>query len=129
MQIQFDEGEIFDYITAWENKDGKSGEVRYNFNWVNAYYGETDYQNLYWKYAWTLDNDGNYNFGWDYDSDSEEYDYFLNYSVVVNADGSGSIDYYTLDVQFYHMEWDAQGNGSWTYYYGVGNTMSGTWNV
>ncbi len=129
MDIQFDDGERYPYISAWESKDGKLGEVSYNFQWALAYQGSTDYEELFWKYGWTLDDDGNYEFGWDYDSDSEEYDYFQNYSVVVNADGSGSIDYYTLDTQFYHMEWDAQGNGSWTFYFGGDNNQSGSWSV
>lgn len=129
MDIQFNAGERFSYISAWESKDGKLGEVLYNFNWAQAYEGTTDYEDLYWKYSWTLDDDGNYEFGWDYDSSSEEYDYFLKYSVVVNDDGSGSIDYYTLDTQFYHMEWDAQGNGSWTYFYGEDFTQSGSWSI
>jgi hypothetical protein len=129
MDIQFDEGERYPYISAWESKDGKLGEVLYNFQWALAYQGSTEYDELYWKYGWTLDDDGNYEFGWDYDSDSEDYNYFLNYSVVVNDDGSGSIDYYTLDTQFYHMEWDAQGNGSWTFFYGSDNSQSGSWSV
>lgn len=129
MDIQFDNGERYPYISAWESEDGKLGEVRYNFQWALAYQGSTDYEDLYWKYGWTLDDNGNYEFGWDYDSDSEEYEYFQNYSVVVNADGSGSIDYYSMDTQLYHMEWDTQGNGSWTYYYGGDNNQSGSWSV
>jgi hypothetical protein len=129
MDIQFNDGDRYSYISAWESKDGKRGEVLYNFNWVTAYEGSADYEDLYWKYTWTLDDDGNYTFGWDYDSNSEEYDYFLKYTVVVNADGSGTIDYYTLDAHFYNMEWDAAGNGSWTYYYGEGYTEAGTWTV
>ncbi|MDF1573350.1 MAG: hypothetical protein P1P82_17205 [Bacteroidales bacterium] len=129
MDIQFNDGERYSYISAWESKDGKNGEVIYNFNWVDAYEGSTDYEDLYWRYSWTLDDDGNYEFGWDYDSNTEEYDYFLKYTVVVNADGSGYIDYYSMDVQFYHMEWDAMGNGSWTYFYGEEFTQSGSWSV
>ena len=129
MEIQVDAGEIYPYITAWETKDGKQGEVLYNFNWVAAF-DETpqDYYDLYWRYSWVVDNSGNYTFHWDYDTNDPSYDYFLNYEVVVNADGSGRIDYYSLDSHFYHMEWDVQGNGSWIYYFG-GSNLSGTWTV
>ena len=59
----------------------------------------------------------------------------LNYSInnylitnynFNNADGSGFIDYYLEDVLFYHMEWDALGNGSWVYYLGD-SELTGTW--
>ena len=127
MEIQIDEGEVFPYITAKESKDGKQGEVLYNFNWVVAYEGYgPEAADLYWKYHWNVDNTGNYTFNWDYDSNDPSYDFFLNYEVVVNADGSGTIDYYSMDAKYYHMEWDSQGNGSWTYYI---INMSGTWSV
>jgi len=47
--------------------------------------------------------------------------------VVVNADGSGSVDYYMEGEVFYHMEWDVAGNGSWVIYPGTEYSMSGTW--
>src|SRR6056297_2784323 len=34
MDIQFDDGERYPYISAWESKDGKLGEVSYNFQWA-----------------------------------------------------------------------------------------------
>ena len=87
------------------------------------------YEDLYWTYDWLLDNEGSYTFNMSYDSDGEEFDYFLSYSVVLNDDGSGSVDYYTLDEHLYKMEWDVLGNGSWELYPGTENAMSGSWTV
>ncbi|MDF1575591.1 MAG: hypothetical protein P1P86_10430 [Bacteroidales bacterium] len=127
MEIQFGDGPRYDYITAWENKDGTGGEVVYSFNWVQIYDQEqSDYVDLHWTYSWNLDSMGNYYFTWSYDSDGIEYDYYMNYSIVINADGSGELDYYFLDELYYHMEWDAAGNGSWHYYFG-GLDETGSW--
>ena len=127
MEIQFDEGERYDYITAWEMKDGTGGEVVYSFNWVMIYeQGYSEYEDLHWTYTWSLDASDTYHFSWTYDADSEEFDYFMHYDVVIYADGSGELDYYYFDELFYHMEWDAAGNGSWIYYFG-GQEQSGSW--
>lgn len=131
MDIQFDDGPLYNYIYAWETKDGKQGEVQYNFNWVAAYDGEDpeEYEDLYWRYSWNIDAAGNYTFSWDYDSSDPEYEYFMRYEVVVNNDGSGTINNYMSDELFYHMEWDATGNGSWAYYSEGTEYMSGNWTV
>lgn len=126
MQIQVGDGARYDYIYAWEYKNGSGGEVVYSFNWVLIYEDEPDYEDLHWTYRWTLDGSGNYQFEWTYDSDDLEVDYYMNYDIVVNADGSGTLDYYLNDTLFYHMEWDTAGNGSWIYYFGD-MTQSGTW--
>ena len=126
MQIQYGNGEKYDYITAWEYKDGSGGEVVYSFNWVLIYEETCDYEDLHWTYRWNVDSSGNFQFEWTCDSDCLEVNYYMNYDIVVNADGSGTLDYYLNDVLFYHIEWDAAGNGSWIYYLG-GYTQSGTW--
>jgi len=127
MEIQFGEGPRFDYITAWEMKDGTGGEVVYSFNWVQIYEEDyEDYVDLHWTYTWNLDSMGNYYFSWSYDADGIEYDYYMNYEIVIYADGSGELDYYFMDELYYHMEWDAAGNGSWHYYLG-GYEESGSW--
>jgi hypothetical protein len=130
MDIQINGGAKYNYIYAWETKDGKQGEVQYNFNWVYAEEEMTEeYEDLYWKYNWNIDAAGNYTFYYEVDSTEPEYDYSMRYEVVVNSDGSGSVDYYLTDVPFYHMEWDAMGNGSWAYYSDGTETMSGNWTV
>lgn len=131
MDIQFGDGERYSYITAWESKDGKQGEVMYNFNWISAYDGssEDDYEDLFWTYSWNIDASGNYKFVWNYDTSDPTYDYLMQYEVVVNSDGSGTIDYLYLDAKYYHMEWDTDGNGSWAYYSDGSEYMSGSWTV
>jgi hypothetical protein len=127
MEIQFGEGERYDYISAWEMKDGTGGEVVYSFNWVLIYEGDyEEYEDLHWTYSWNLDSSGTYHITWTYDAEGAEYDYFMNYHVVIHEDGSGELDYYYFDELFYHMEWDAAGNGSWHYYFG-GMEETGTW--
>jgi hypothetical protein len=131
LQIQIDGGIKYDYVDAWEFKDGSRGEMLYNFNWVCAYSNESsqDCYDIYWRYTWEKTAAGGYNFSFYYDSYDTEYTYYLRYDISINADGSGTIDYYLYDALFYHMEWDVLGNGSWTYYYdGVLNT-SGSWRV
>ncbi len=130
MDIQFNDGDRYEYIYAWESKDGKEGVIMYNFNWAQAYYGQNQgYEDLYYKYNWSVDDSGNYSFGWNYESGDEQVDYFLQYAIEVNDDGSGSIKYYSMDELFYEMEWDAAGNGSWAYYSGGSESMSGSWTV
>jgi len=127
MEIQFGDGPRYDYILAWENKDGSGGQVVYSFNWVQIYDQDyIDYEDLHWTYIWSLDTSGNYHFEWTYDSDNMEVDYYMKSSIDVNADGSGTLDYYLNDALFYQMEWDASGNGSWIYYLGS-YTESGSW--
>lgn len=128
MEISFGGGPLYDYIEAWEMKDGSEGEVVYNFNWIALYDGDPgeDYVDLYWKYTWRLNSSGDYYFTWTYDTSETEYEFYLRYEVVVYADGSGEIDYYFFDDPYYHMEWDALGAGSWVYYFG-GTETSGTW--
>jgi hypothetical protein len=127
MEIQFEDGEVYDYITAWEMKDGSGGEVVYSFNWIMIYQEEySDYEDLHWTYSWELDTSGTYHISWTYDADIPDFDFFMNYEIMINEDGSGSLDYYYFDELLYHMEWDAQGNGSWHYYFG-GQEQSGSW--
>jgi hypothetical protein len=127
MEIQFGDGPRYDYIEAWEAKDGSGGEVTYNFNWAAIYDGETGYEDLYLRITWNVDTAGNYSYSWYWDADTTEYLYLWRYDIIVNADGSGSIDYYLADELYYHMEWDALGNGTWAYYFGGGLNSTGSW--
>jgi hypothetical protein len=131
MEIQINGGERHTYVDAWEMKDGTAGEVVFNFGWTSAYKATSpeEGEDLFWTWTWTLDNDGTYNFTMLWDSSDPEYDYYLRYEVVVNDDGSGTIDYYLMEELLIHYEWDELGNGSWILYLGEGNTMTGTWTV
>ncbi|PID91990.1 MAG: hypothetical protein CSA96_05540 [Bacteroidetes bacterium] len=127
MDIQFNDGPAKDYLNAWESLDGSEGEVVYNFNWVLIGDDDlTDYEDLYWKYSWKQEKDGTYRYTWQYDSSDPDYTYYLQHNFVINPDGSGSIDYYSLDELSYHMEWEADGSGTWSYHLG-GIHLSGSW--
>ena len=78
MEIQFGDGERYDYITAWEMKDGSGGEVVYSFNWVLIYEEEySDYEDLHWTYSWDLDTSGTYHISWTCDADIPDFDFFM----------------------------------------------------
>jgi len=112
MDIQYNGGPLLDYVDAWEYKDGSGGEVLYNFNWATL--GEEEpSETLNWKYVWKKNGAGDYTIDWYWESDSQEYTYLTQYSIIVKADGSGSLDTYSEGSKLYHMVWDAQGNGSW----------------
>ena len=132
MDIQFGDGAHYDYIDAWELKDGTQGEIKYNFAWICAY--EPDYYedctDLFWVITWNKNASGviNYTFLWQ--SDDPEYAYYLKYEIVSNPDGSGTLDYYYLgDYWHYHYEWDILGNGTWVWYMSGDLYMSGSWEV
>lgn len=131
MDIQYGSGPRYSYIDAWENSDGTGGEVTCNFGWVAAASGEILDENefLYWRYTWTLDGSGAYHMEYKMDASDDEYDYFIRYEVVINADGSGTVDDYMAGELIYHMEWDVLGNGTWVYYIGGEEYMSGLWTV
>lgn len=127
MEIQVDGGTKYAYIQAWEYKNGSGGQVKYNFNWTAAAYGSTEIDDLFWTYSWTLDESENYLFNMTWDADGGSEDYYLSYDVVVNSDGSGFIEYWLRTYLVYEMMWDALGNGTWTYYSGGEELMSGSW--
>jgi hypothetical protein len=129
MDISYNNGPRYNYIDAWESEDGNQGEVVYNFGWAVIYSGEDvdETEFLYWKYTWNKDASGAYHLKYYWDGDSDEYEYLVQYDVVVNADGSGSVDYYMEGEVFYHMEWDVVGNGSWVMFPDTEYSMSGTW--
>jgi hypothetical protein len=129
MDIQYNEGDRYDYLDAWESKDGKSGEIKYNFEWACSMdENPEECEKLYWIYSWNLNSNGDYTFTYLVEADEEEYSAFMSYTVIINNDGSGSIEYYFYDELFYNITWDSEGNGSWTYYFGD-TEMSGNWTV
>ena len=129
MEIQIDGGTKYSYIQAWEYKNGSGGQVKYNFNWAAAVYGSTEYEDIFWTYHWNLDESGNYHFSMTWDTEDGIEEYHLSYEVVVNDDGSGSIEYWLMGYLVYEMEWDALGNGTWVYYSGGEELMSGSWSA
>lgn len=80
---------------------------------------------FYWTYS--EDASGDYQFTMTWDGEDGIEDYYLTYVVVVNEDGSGSIEYWLMGYLVYEMEWDALGNGTWAYYSGGEELMSGSW--
>jgi hypothetical protein len=133
MDVQYADGPLYNFIDAWELKDGTQGEVKYNFQWACVY--DPDYyddcEDLLYIYTWNMNASGVINYTLVMESSEVEYAYYYRYELVVNPDGSGTLDRYWLDAFWhYHFEWDAQGNGSWVWY-SEGGTISGSgsWTV
>lgn len=116
MQIQFNDGPIYDYIKAWQTKDGEKGEIKFNFNWAYAEYGLEETEIYYWIYDWDFTVDGKYYFNYYIQASDDSYNYEIKCNLVLNSDGSGTLDYYFYDTHYYHYLWDNYGNGSVTYY-------------
>jgi len=125
MDIQYGSGKVFDYVDAWEFKDGSGGEVVYNFNWVGAYDDMSeDSEALNWIYGWTKNGSGDYSINWFWESESMEYDYEAKYDIMIKANGSGSLESFVEDTKVLLMDWDEMGNGTWTM---SENQESGSW--
>ncbi len=132
MDVQYNDGPMYDYVDAWELKDGTQGEVKYNFAWVCVYDEEysDNCDDLFWIITWNKNSSGVINYTFVYESSDPEYSYYLKYELVSNPNGSGTLDYYYLgDYWHYHYEWDSEGNGSWVWYMSGEVYMSGSWTV
>lgn len=103
MEIQYNDGPKYKYIEAWETKDGNMGELKFNFNWIYAQYGY-EYDIYYYVYTWEKTSSGIYYFDYYTESENPSYDYVLHYSLVLNPDGSGTLDYYSYDALLLHYE-------------------------
>jgi hypothetical protein len=133
LDVQYAGGVLYNFVDAWELKDGTQGEVRYNLQWACVY--DPDYydvcDDLFLIYTWNINADGviNYTFVWE--SLEVEYNYYWRYELVINPNGSGTLDYYWLDDYWHwHYEWDALGNGTWVWYTeGTEVSGSGSWTV
>lgn len=131
MEIQYNNGPRYNYIDAWENMDGSGGEITYNYGWAGVLSSEPMEEEflVYWTYSWSLDASGAYHLSFNWNSNEIEYDNYIVYEAVINANGSGNIDYYLMDELYYHMDWDVMGNGSWVYYINGEEYMSDIWTV
>ncbi len=131
LDIQFNDGEVYDYITAWQLKDKTEGEIRFNYNFVCALYSSPEFcTDLFWIYHWEKHSDGSVSLEYYVTSESSEVTYAVQYIVTVNPDGSGSVVFYNNDIMVYDMRWNADGSGSWTAYDSEGNEAgSGTWSA
>ena len=132
MDVQYAGGPLYNFIDAWELKDGTQGEVKYNFQWACVfdpqYYDVCD--DLFLIYTWNINSNGVINYTFIYESLEVEYSYYWKYELVLNPDGSGTLDWYWLDdYWYYHYLWDTQGNGSWFWYTEGSISGEGSWIV
>lgn len=131
IEFQFNDGPAYPYLTLTELLDGTGGTAEYNFNWL-CYFADEDSEScedLRYFYTWEAESDGTYRLNWSWESGTSDVTYFLSYEIVLNADGSGNLEYYSEDELLYSMEWDAVGNGSWVFYLDGETYMSGSWSV
>ncbi len=129
IDIQYNGTDRYNYLSAWESKDQRSGQIMYNYQWVCAMDdASTDCEDVFWSYDWNVDNNDNYIFNFVVEAEEDGAANSMKYETKVNNDGSGSVKYYIYGDLFYDLNWDSAGNGSWIYYPGE-NQMSGSWTV
>jgi hypothetical protein len=117
LEIQYNNGPRYKYIDAWQNKDKSAGEIKYNFMWVCAYQSSgTDCQEVYYIYQWNKSSNGTYTFKWFWEAAGYN-GYFWQYDLVINPDGSGTLELTSYGEKWYYYQWNAQGHGSVTYYF------------
>lgn len=131
-QVQFNDSTKYDFVSAWESKTSRTGQVIYNFNWTcadpnNNSGDQNNCQALNYTYSWNTSSDGTFTFKKDWQSSQSTTDVY-NYDFVINADGSGSLKEYNQGNLYMDIEWDNQGNGTWTQYTGD-TSQSGSWSV
>lgn len=131
LDIQFNDGEVYDYVSAWQLKDETEGQIRFNYNFFCAVNSSPEFcTDLFWTYHWKKHSDGSVSFDYYVASESSEVTYAVQYIVTVNDDGSGSVVFYSNDIMVYDMIWNADGSGSWTFYDSEGSeSASGTWSA
>ncbi len=106
------------YFHAEEKKDRSAGLMNiYNIFGDNA-------SEVILAYKWSRSGDV---FTFTMTSSAADFKFVMNVNQKTKA---GDVVYYLGGVKAYEMEWDAQGNGSWTWYDEEGNVEdSGTWTV
>lgn len=128
IDIEYITDEKFNYMEAWEAKDGKSGEVKYNFAWACQFEEENENcDDIYWKYSWEVDANNTYKYSYTLESEDDDIEYDSKYEMELNEDGSGILKYYVYGDLYYEMMWDEEGNGNYTQYSEGEEIDSGEW--
>jgi hypothetical protein len=117
-EYEYDE---FLFIESWQTTDGTTGEML-------IYDPETQTGDELFSWAWDTASDGTYTL------EMADYDAGEKIVIIINPDGSGSLDYYYWDdveeewVLSFGFSWDADGDGEWTEYNEDGSVAdSGDW--
>jgi hypothetical protein len=104
------------YFYAEEKKDRSAGLMEIYNIW-----GDNTSEVIF-KYAWTRSGDI---LTLTFSDSSDESSLVI---TVNEKTGAGSVTSFNGNIKTYEMIWDAQGNGTWTYYDAEGNVDdSGTW--
>ncbi len=103
----------FTFIEAQEAIDGTSG-------WLKVY-DPTDRHDFEWQ--WIIDAAGKFTMVLTGSDDSTTF----QVEIVVNADGSGYVEYTEDGPNTWIVTWNAAGTGGTYAYYDNGTTISGTW--
>lgn len=110
------DGEYKNYIYAEESKTKKKGSMKI----YDIFQGSGD---VLYLYAWEKFDSGAFTLTSAFPSDG------FSYTVNVNADASGSVEYIVDDEKMYAMTWTSQGSGTWTSYSNGKVAQEGSWEV
>ncbi len=129
-QVQFANSDTLDFVSAWESKSNETGEVIYNFGWTcsDPHNTQNNCQDVFYIYDWNKASDGTFTFDKKWQLQDTQSTVLNNNEFVINPDGSGSLKEYNMGSLNLEIEWDAQGNGTWTQYTGD-TSQSGNWTV
>ena len=114
-KIQYGLGTANEYLSARENKSGNNGSLDYNMNWFCGLEQLTNpCEPNYRHYEWTIHDNLQLEYSSKMDVQTEGPVVTIENRLILNPDGSGTMDAFTGLEPYYSAVWDKQGNGSYT---------------
>ena len=110
------EGDFQKYVYAEESKTKKQGMMKI-YDIFTGGGGE-----LY-LFSWDKQDNGALSITGSFPSEN------FYYTVSVNPDASGSVEYVVNDERVYMMTWTGEGDGTWAYYEDGEISLEGTWDA
>jgi hypothetical protein len=108
-----------EYLTAQEYESGDSGSLQYNTRWFCGLNQLTDpCDPLYRQYKWKMIDDNSIFYQVKMKDQTVVPAMYLEYRLILNSDGSGTINAYSGTEQYYTAAWDSLGNGIYSLHEG-----------
>jgi len=108
-----------EYLTAKEYEPGDSGSLQYNTRWFCGLNQLTDpCDPLYRQYKWKMIDNSSIFYQVKMKDQTLEPALNLEYRLILNTDGSGSVNATSGTEQYYHAAWNNLGSGIYSLYKG-----------